>query len=77
MSNSIQKKVKYVMSIVFEIPIKDINEDSSAENIGSWDSLKHMNFIVALEEAFKVEFTEAEIPEMLDYLSILKILKDK
>ena len=42
MSNKIDSKVKQVMSYVFEIPIEQIKDNSSADNIESWDSIKHI-----------------------------------
>ena len=69
-----EKKVKDIMASVFEVSPKEINEDSSSESIENWDSMMHMNLIVALEEEFEVEFDEEEIIEMMDYQSILDIL---
>jgi len=58
------------MSAVFEIPVKQIKDDSSPDTIDTWDSLKHMNMVVALEEEFQIEFTDDEINKMLNYSSI-------
>lgn len=69
-----EKKVKDIMASVFEVSSKEINEESSSETIENWDSMMHMNLIVALEEEFEVEFDEEEIIEMMDYQSILDIL---
>tara|TARA_B100001971_G_C17957363_1_gene415642 strand:+ start:335 stop:538 length:204 start_codon:yes stop_codon:yes gene_type:complete len=63
------------MSAVFEIPVDQITENSSPDSIESWDSLRHMNMVVAFEEEFGVEFTDDEIVEMMNYLLIKKILK--
>ena len=39
---------------------EEINEESSPDTIESWDSLRHMNIVIALEEEFNVQFdTEA------------------
>lgn len=77
MNNVLEEKVKNIMSAVFEIPVEQIKDNSSADTIESWDSLKHMNLIVALEEEFKIEFTDDEIIEMMNYLLILEVLKNK
>ena len=72
-----EDRIKNVMSLVFELPIKDINKNSSPETIETWDSLKHMNLVVALEEEFKIEFSDDEILEMMDYNSIETIIINK
>ena len=46
-------------------------------HIGTWDSLNHMNLIVALEEEFDVTFDEEEINEMISLELIELILKQK
>jgi acyl carrier protein len=61
---------------VFEIPIGQINEDSSPDTIESWDSLKHMNLVIALEEEFDCEFSDFEIVDLLSYKLIMTILND-
>ena len=77
MGNKLAERIKKVMSAVFEIPVEQIKDDSSPDIIDSWDSLKHMNMVVALEEEFEVEFTEDEILEMMNYALIKSILMGK
>ena len=72
-----EDRVKKVMSDVFNIDIESINNESSPDNIENWDSLKHMNLIVALEEEFEIEFDDEEIVESMNYLLIVNILKYK
>jgi len=77
MGNKKKERIKNVMSAVFEIPEEQIENDSSPDTIGSWDSLKHMNLIVALEDEFKVELTDDEILDMMNYKSIESIITGK
>ena len=61
MGNKIEGRIKNIISAVFEIPADSINDNSSPDSIESWDSLKHMNLVVALEEEFEIELTDDEI----------------
>ena len=61
------EKIKEVMATVFEVEPADINDSSSPDTIANWDSLRHMNLIVALEEEFSVSFKEEDISNMLNY----------
>ena len=72
-----ENRIKKVMSAVFEIPVEEINNESSPDTIESWDSLKHMQLVVALEEEFEIKFEDDEIVELLNYLLIFNIIKGK
>jgi acyl carrier protein len=72
-----ESRIKKVMSDVFNIGVDSINNDSSPDNIENWDSLKHMNLIVALEEEFEVEFDDEEIVDSMNYALILNIVSNK
>ena len=74
MDNNIEDRIKNVLSVVFEIPIQEINDKSSSDTITSWDSLKHMNLVIALEEEFEMEFSESEIPEITNYRAIKEVI---
>ncbi len=72
-----ENRIKKVMSAVFEISVEEINEKSSPDTIESWDSLKHMNLVVALEEEFGIVFEDNELVELLNYSLICNIIKSK
>ena len=69
-----EDKIKEIMAIVLKIQINDINENSSQDNLESWDSLKHMQLIVALEEEFDVDFDDTNLIEMQSFKLIKNTL---
>ena len=73
----LNERVFKVISQVMNIPVEGVNEQSSPENIEQWDSLQHMNLILALEEDLKIKFTDEEIAQMIDVNLILKALRTK
>ena len=77
MTNKIEDKIKKVMSAVFEVPIDEINDKSSPDNIISWDSIKHMNLVIALEEEFDIQFNDSEIVELQNLSLIINIIGEK
>lgn len=72
-----EEKIIKIMSAVFRVDESAINESSSSDTIESWDSLKHMNLIAALEEEFKIEFNEDDIMNMLNFKLIKLLVKEK
>ena len=77
MGNKLEDRIKNIMSVVLEIPAKEIDDGSSPDTIESWDSLKHMNLVIALEEEFDTEFIEDEILDMMNYALIKSIIMEK
>ena len=73
MKNEIEAIMKTVFELSEDFPKNNLNN----MHIGTWDSLNHMNLIVALEEEFDVTFDEEEINEMISLELIELILKEK
>lgn len=69
-------KIKEIMSAVFEIPLESISDDSSYDNIENWDSLRHLNLILALEEEFEVSIPDEEVGNLVNYKLIELIIND-
>jgi acyl carrier protein len=67
-------KIFKVFSQIMEIPIEQVNEDSSFENIETWDSLRHMTLVFALEEEFGIQFTDEQIMEIVDMQLIIDVV---
>lgn len=71
-----KEKVLQVVSRVMDVPVTELNEDSSPDTVAGWDSLKHMNLVLALEEELGVQFSDTQIVEMNSIGLILEILKE-
>ncbi len=72
-----EDKIKTVMSKILKVPIDSIDPDSSPDNIDSWDSLLHMNLMLALEQEFTVSFSDEEIIQAISFGIILETLKER
>lgn len=73
---TMEDRIKAVMAAVFDMKIEDIDDEASPDTIPNWDSLHHMNLIVALEEEFGVTFNEEDISNMLNYQLIRLTLSE-
>ena len=50
-----------IVSNILNIKKSKITENSGINTIEQWDSLKHMQIISAIEEEYKIEFSEQEL----------------
>ena len=75
MENQIENRIKNVMSAVFDLQVGEINDNTALHNIESWDSLKHMNLIVALEEEFGVKLDDTVIETLINYNIIVATIR--
>ena len=71
-----KERVFKIMSNVFKVPLEEVNEDSSPDNIASWESIKHMELVLALEEEFAIEFAPEQIGEILNGALVIEIVKE-
>lgn len=55
------EQVTAVVRDVFGDDEITLTETSSAEDVDGWDSLMHLNVVIALEKRFVVRFSTAEI----------------
>jgi acyl carrier protein len=69
--------VSRLFADVFGVPIESIQPDSSPETIESWDSLQHLNLVLALEQEFSVQFAPEEIETLLSPEIVMTVVAEK
>lgn len=60
------ERVNKVFRDIFDDETITVKDSTSSADIEDWDSLEHINLIVALEEEFGMKFTMGEITGMKD-----------
>jgi len=58
------EQVQNIASDIFGIPADKITAQSSPETIENWDSMQHLNLVLAIEEKFGVRLEPEDIEEM-------------
>ena len=64
MTASTFERVQSVASDIFGIPVNRITAESSPETIENWDSMQHLNLVLAIEEKFGVQLDPEDIEQM-------------
>lgn len=68
--------LKQVMAIMLNVEASVIDVDSSMDNISNWDSLRHMNLVLALEEEFEVIIPDESAGNITSYTLIKLVLEE-
>ena len=69
------QRVQRIAADVFSVPIAQISAESSADTIETWDSLQHLNFVLAVEQEFGVQFTPEEIEKLISVNTVVEMLE--
>jgi acyl carrier protein len=77
MAASMTERVRGIASDVLEVPVAQIAPESSPQSIETWDSVRHLNLVLALEQEFNLQFDPEEIDQMKDIQHIVDILGSK
>jgi acyl carrier protein len=68
--------LKQVMATMLNVDASTIDAESSMDNVPNWDSLRHMNLVLALEEEFKVTIPDEEAGDITSYKLIKLVLEE-
>ncbi len=63
-------RLRQVMSSVFGIDASQLNADASSTTIAEWDSVRHLQLMLAVEEEFGLQF---EVDELVSLRSLASI----
>lgn len=55
------KRLKATLSKVLKIEEEEITDETSPNNVTTWDSMNALLLVTALEDEFKVKFTAGDI----------------
>lgn len=71
-----KNKVYQIVASIFNVSVENVDENSSPDTIEEWDSIKHMNLVLAIEQEFNVQFDDEQAVMMLSVELVLETLKE-
>lgn len=77
MNLQLLERVRNIAADVLQVPVAQITQDSSTKNVESWDSVHHLNLILALEQEFDLQFEPEEMDQMDSVSHIVNVLENK
>ena len=70
-------RIRGIFADIFQVPLEEVTAQSSPDTIASWDSLQHLNLVLALEQEFHIQFTPEEIEQLLSVELVSALLDEK
>ena len=70
-------RVRGIAADILQVPVAEVGPDSSPENIATWDSVHHLNLVLALEQEFNLQFEPEEIDQIGNVGQIVALVSRK
>ena len=70
-------KLNEIFIDVLDLDEVELTEETSANDIEEWDSLSHIQLIVAIEKAFGIKFTSLEIMKWRNVGEMVNSMEEK
>ncbi len=74
-TDSTEARVRSVIEQTFKVT-GGANQEYAMGALPGWDSMGHMQLVVALEQAFDVQIPSYALSEMTDVSSIVKVIEE-
>lgn len=77
MNMTLIEKVNDIFRMVFDDDTLAVTEETTANDVDGWDSLTHMNLIMALESLFSIRFSPKELGSLRNVGDLLGVIQRK
>ena len=77
MTSTVFDQVQTIAGDLFGVSRDRISAASTPETIETWDSIQHLNLVLALEEKFAVQLSPEEIDEMKSIGAVVTVIEGK
>ena len=71
------EKLNEIFQEIFDDENITVEEDTTSADIEDWDSLEHINLVVAIEKAFKIKFTINEVSTMKNVGTMVDVILER
>jgi acyl carrier protein len=77
LNEEIRARLTPIFRDVFDDETLVVEERMTAQDVPAWDSLSHLNLIVAVEKAFAVKFSIRDVRALKDVGELIELVKKK
>lgn len=73
----VREQLSQIFRDVFDDETIQLRDDMTASDIDGWDSLTHINLVVAAEQAFGIHFATGEVNKLPNVGAFLQLIRQK
>ena len=77
MEKQVEDKVKGIFANLFQVDPTILKAETGQDSIATWDSLRHMNLVSAIESEFDIVLDDSDIADMVSFGLAVEIVRTK
>jgi acyl carrier protein len=77
MDDVVFKRIRRVAADIFNLCEAEITPKLSPETVENWDSIQHLNFVLAVESEFGIQFSPEEVADLLNLEAAVLVVEEK
>lgn len=72
-----EERIRQIAASVLRVSPDRLDASASPDTIETWDSLQHLNLILALEEAFDLRFRVEDVGRMRTLGEVIRMVRSR
>lgn len=69
-------QLRQLMVDIFDVSMDEISNASTMDNVENWDSIRHMNLVIALEDTFSIEIPDEDAANITSFALIKLVVEE-
>ena len=75
MIDAIESQVRQIAADIFNLPLNRVTRDTSPDSAQHWDSVQHLNFVLALEQSLGIILEPEDIDQIRSVGAAIDVAK--
>jgi long-chain acyl-CoA synthetase len=75
--SDVDSTILKIAAEVFKTPIGELSQDSGPSNTAGWNSLAHVEFLLAIERAYSLRLDAKDIMNMISLHQTMRVIKKR
>ena len=74
-NDEIKDRARVILAKALKTDPKSIDDNASQMDLSNWDSVRHMNVVIGLENDFGIEFEDSELANLTSLPLLVEAIK--